>query len=124
MAISLKVLGAGFAFLLTLAVGRMLGAHGAGLYFLAISITSIAGTIARLGLENTVLRFVAYFHENNDWGQIRGVLRYALIWVGSVSLTFSIAFRIVARVMNIVTLMGIKNTMKPSPTKVDAPTCS
>ena len=90
MAISLKVLGSGFAFLLTLAVGRMLGAHGAGLYFLAISITSIAGTIARLGLENTVLRFVAYFHENNDWGQIRGVLRYALIWVGSVSLTFSI----------------------------------
>ncbi len=85
----LRAAGAALAFLLNVAVGRLLGASGAGLYYLSLSVISFAAVIARLGLENTVLRFVASFKDDGDWGQVRGVLRYALIRVGCFSLVLS-----------------------------------
>ncbi|MEL6646878.1 MAG: oligosaccharide flippase family protein [Pseudomonadota bacterium] len=59
IAFVLRVLGAGLAFLFTSAVARLLGAEGAGLYFMALSVMMIAAVIGRLGLENTLLRFIA-----------------------------------------------------------------
>ena len=85
----LRIAGAGLAFLLNVAIGRLLGASGAGLYFLSLSVISIAAVVSRLGLENTVLRFVASFSDADDWSQVRGMLRYAMGWVGCISLVLS-----------------------------------
>lgn len=41
LAFLLRGVGAGLAFLLNVAIGRMLGAEGTGVYFLALSVTSI-----------------------------------------------------------------------------------
>jgi len=78
LAFLLRGIGAGLAFLLSVVVGRLLGAEGTGLYFTALSVVSIGSVVARVGLDNTVLRFVAAGAANDDWGQVRGVFRLSL----------------------------------------------
>ena len=57
IAFLLRVLGAAAAFALNMVIGRLLGAEGAGLYFLALSVALIGSLLAQLGLANTLLRF-------------------------------------------------------------------
>lgn len=73
VAFLLKVLGTGLAFGFNVLLARTLGADGAGIYFLALSVTSIATVFGRLGLDNALLRFVASNAEANDWAAVKGV---------------------------------------------------
>lgn len=76
LAFILKVAGSGLAFSFNVAVARLLGAEGAGLYFLALSVTAIGSVIGRVGLDNALLRFVATTATHEDWAGVKGV--YAL----------------------------------------------
>jgi O-antigen/teichoic acid export membrane protein len=58
-ALMVKLLAAGAAFALNVAVARALGAHGAGLFALATTAVLILATLARLGFDNTMVRHVA-----------------------------------------------------------------
>lgn len=78
IAFILKILGAGLAFLLQVAIARYLGASGAGIYFLAFTIVTLVATVARVGMDNSVTRFVAAHASENDWSKIKGVVRHAL----------------------------------------------
>lgn len=73
VAFVLRILGAAAAFALNVIIGRLLGAEGAGLYFLALSVALIGSILAQLGLASTLLRFIAAGAAKNDWGQIKGV---------------------------------------------------
>ena len=73
VALVLKVLGAGLTFLFNLVLARALGAEGAGLYFLALTVTTIATVFGRMGLDNTLLRFTAANASVNDWSAVKGV---------------------------------------------------
>jgi len=85
VALVLRAVGAGLAFLLNIVIGRLLGAEGAGLYFLALSVTSIMAVIAKLGLDNTLLRFIASGRAHNDWGQVKGVFNTGMRIAGITS---------------------------------------
>lgn len=69
---SLRVIGAGLAFFYNIMVARLVGGEGAGLYFLAISITTIGAVIGRVGLDNSLVRFVSTNAANNDWAGVKG----------------------------------------------------
>ncbi|UZJ41942.1 oligosaccharide flippase family protein [Prosthecochloris sp. SCSIO W1101] len=56
VALVLEVLGAGLTFLFNMVLARALGAEGAGIYFLAITVNTIATVFDRMGLDNTLLR--------------------------------------------------------------------
>jgi len=73
IAFVLRIIGAAAAFSLNVIIGRILGAEGAGLYFLALSVALIGSILAQLGLANTLLRFISAGAAKNDWGQIKGV---------------------------------------------------
>jgi O-antigen/teichoic acid export membrane protein len=73
----LKGLSALLLFLFYVVTSRYLGAADAGLYFLAYTITTIAAVLGRIGLDNTVLRFVAAHAAVGDWAAVRGVYRKA-----------------------------------------------
>ena len=90
LAFVLRGLGAGFAFALNVVIGRLLGAEGAGLYFLALAVTSIGAVVARLGLDNTLLRFVAAGAAQKDWGQVKGVFALGMKLAGAASLALSL----------------------------------
>ncbi len=83
VAILLKVLGAGLAFGFNVMLARMLGADGAGIYFLALTAATIASVVGRLGLDNALLRFVAASASEGDWRSAGGVykkgMRLALV---------------------------------------------
>lgn len=69
----LKIAGSGLAFGFSVAVARLLGAEGAGLYFLALSITVIGSVIGRMGLDNALLRFVATHAAHGESGRVQAV---------------------------------------------------
>lgn len=71
----LQVLGAGLSFVLNLVLARKLGADGAGIYFLALTIAVFASVIGRLGMDNSLLRFVASGAAAGDWKRVTGVSR-------------------------------------------------
>ncbi|UZJ41948.1 flippase [Prosthecochloris sp. SCSIO W1101] len=73
VALVLKLLGAGLTFLFNLFLARTLGAEGAGLYFLALTVTTIATVFGRMGLDNTLLRFTAANVAVDDWAAVKGV---------------------------------------------------
>jgi O-antigen/teichoic acid export membrane protein len=78
----------GLSFLLTFAlyvvVGRLLGPAGAGTYFLALTIITIAAVLGRVGLDTTLLRFTAANATTSDWVAVKGVYRKAL-WIATVA---------------------------------------
>ena len=54
-----RTIGALSGFAATFFIARYLGAGEAGLYFLAFSVVSVMSAFSRIGLDNTVLRFVS-----------------------------------------------------------------
>ncbi len=75
----LKVLSAVFTFGLSVALGRMLGAEDAGIYFLALTTATIAATVGRLGLDSAVIRFVSALSSEGKWGEVRAVYRSTIV---------------------------------------------
>ena len=70
----LRISGAILAFILNIALGRMMGANGVGLYFQALSVASIAMVLGRVGLDNTLLRYAAASSSLEDWVSTKGLL--------------------------------------------------
>ncbi|MFQ5752974.1 MAG: flippase [bacterium] len=89
IAFSLKILGTILAFAFNLLVARKLGAEGTGIYFLAITITTIAAVIGRIGLDTTLLRFTAANAAIRNWQAVKGLYKKGLIY--SISISFLIA---------------------------------
>ncbi len=78
IALFIKVLGAGLAFLFNILLARNLGAESAGIFFLCFTVVMIAVVIGRLGLDNVVLREVAKYSINKQWGQLKGIFSYSV----------------------------------------------
>ena len=77
-ALLLRVLGAVLTFVLNLLIARLYGADGAGVYFLAFTVMTIATVFGRMGMDNALLRFAAARAEGGDWRQVKGVSRLGL----------------------------------------------
>lgn len=82
-ALVLRILGAGLSFALSVVLSRMLGASSVGRYFLALSIVTIAIVISRVGLDNTLLRFVSASASTGEWNAVKG------LYIKSIQLTLA-----------------------------------
>lgn len=71
---SVKVAGAGLAFLVSLLFARTLGAEEYGVYTIAMALANILATVAMLGLPMLVVRSVAVYSESGDWGRLKGIV--------------------------------------------------
>ncbi len=78
-AFALKILAAGLAFGFNVVLGRTLGAEAAGVYFLALSTATIAAVIGRVGLDNTLVRFIAANVSIDNWSAVKGVYQKAVL---------------------------------------------
>lgn len=85
----IQVLGATLGFATSLAIARMLGAEGSGVYYLALSVATIAATIGRVGFDNTVVRFIASHASVQEWGAVSQVYRTAMKAVATASILIS-----------------------------------
>lgn len=96
VAFLVKVAGSGVAFAFNIYLARALGAQGAGVYFLALSVVTVSSVIARFGMDNTLLRFIAASAASNDWVTIKGVANKSLLLVSSTALTLTIVIMSIA----------------------------
>ena len=75
VALPLRVLAAGLAFGFNILLARILGVQNTGIYFLALTITMIATTIANFGLGNVLVRHTAAGAAQDDWNKVHAVAR-------------------------------------------------
>lgn len=80
IALSLKLLGTALAFGFSVLLARMLGAQGAGTYFLALTLVTIASVFGRVGLDNSLLRFTAANASIGDWKSVKGVYSKGIVF--------------------------------------------
>ncbi len=74
-AFTLRVSGAGIGFILNVMLARLLGAEGAGIYYLALALTGIASLLSSVGIPDAVLRFIAAHAAYGEWSKVVGVYR-------------------------------------------------
>lgn len=94
-ALALKVLALGLAFGSSVMVTRLLGANGAGLFFLTVTLVTVAATIGRVGLDATLVRYVAAAAASKDWPSVAGArlrgLTVSLLAAGILSAVLAVA---------------------------------
>ncbi len=61
-----RVAGAGLGFAFNVALARLLGADGLGIYHLALTFALIASVVGRLGMDAALLKFAATSHAAHD----------------------------------------------------------
>lgn len=83
LAFFVRVLGAIAGFVATFFIAKKLGAVESGYYFLAFSVISILAAVCRLGMDNTVIRFIG------GRGNETGVMEKALLACGLFSILVS-----------------------------------
>ncbi|MBD2081107.1 flippase [Leptolyngbya sp. FACHB-17] len=84
---AVKVISLGIAFITNVCLARALGASGYGDYIYAITWVGFLGVPACLGLPEYLVREVAVYHANSDWGALKGLLRRANEMVLLLSIT-------------------------------------
>lgn len=70
IAFPLRFLGAGLTFALNIVLARILGAEQTGIYYLALTVTTLSATVATLGLGSVLLRHTAASVARDDWGSV------------------------------------------------------
>jgi O-antigen/teichoic acid export membrane protein len=82
---SLRVTGAVAGFLMNVLISRYLGPEKAGVFFLLITVVTVLSVFSRFGLDNTVLRYVAFYRKRNDWQGVNGTynLSFLIIFINS-----------------------------------------
>jgi O-antigen/teichoic acid export membrane protein len=95
----LKNIGTVLSFGFNIVLGRLLGAHGSGLYYLALSFTSVAVMISRFGLDNTLVRFSAAHASKEEWSAVKGLYYRAMAVSSFVAVLVSVVTWFLAPVL-------------------------
>jgi len=90
LAFSIKLLGAIVGLIVSFYITRLLGAKDAGIYFLALSFMTFPVALCSLGLNNTVLKLISAYMEDQKFAQINAIFNKSTSWVILASLTFTV----------------------------------
>lgn len=82
---AVRVCGLGLAFLSHLILSRTLGVSQYGSYVIALGWAMVLVVPARLGLDNSALRFATIYNHDGKGGDFRGLVIFSLAIIGLVS---------------------------------------
>jgi len=85
-----KVAGMAIGLLVSVFLGRTIGAEGLGIINLSIQIATIVISISLLGISNLIVREVSHLKVKKDFEKIKGIMHTSYIVNGIVSLFFSL----------------------------------
>lgn len=97
IAFIMKVASAALALLNQIVLARILGANGVGEVLLAISVVKVSSQIAKFGMEETLMRFVPVYVDNNDPGRLKGTIHFAMKFCILVSVIFALVILIFSK---------------------------
>ncbi len=89
-ALVIRTFGTLLGFSVSVVIARLLGAEGSGIYYLALSVATIAATIGRVGFDSTLVRFIASHASAHEWADVRYIYRVAMKIVSAASLLISV----------------------------------
>ena len=101
IAFVLKILAAGFGFGLNVVLARLLGADGFGIYNLAFTVIFVVAAVGRVGMENTLVRFIAASISIGKPEKALGVYQKALKYSLLTALILSCLAYILAPIISI-----------------------
>lgn len=78
---SLKIGAAGLGFLNGIIIARLLGPSEFGIYTLLMATTSLAATIAALGLPMLITRQLATYVVQEQWAMLKGLIYKSRLWI-------------------------------------------
>ena len=96
LSIAIRVTAIGLLFFQAVLMARLLGPGGYGVVAVALSVVSIAATVAMLGLGQLAVREVAQLSAREDWGILRGFLRFSTLTVLAFSSLAAIGIAVLA----------------------------
>ncbi len=80
---AVMVLGAAMAFGTSILLTRLLGVTQYGIYIYALTWINLLALVCQLGMNTSLLRFVAAYKANGEWGLLRGLhdrsIQYVLL---------------------------------------------
>lgn len=106
VSMSVRVAGLVLAFVSHLLLSRAMGASEYGSYVIALGWAMVLVIPARLGLDNSVLRFATIYREEHRLGALRGLILFSLTAIGIASAAIAGAL-LLARAANIGPLSAI-----------------
>ncbi|TAN62054.1 flippase, partial [bacterium] len=80
-----RVAGAALQFFCNVFIARLLGVSHMGAYMLAFTIAVVASTVGRLGLDQSMLRFIAVYAGRKEWDKLKGVYTRGMLLTLAVS---------------------------------------
>src|SRR5262249_38696421 len=69
-----------------LLVARLLGPRLLGTYFIALTLASGLGVVAVDGFDTKLIRYLALYRSDQDWGALRGTVRFAVRMVAAMGM--------------------------------------
>lgn len=78
-ALAVRLSAAGLAYLLQILLARVLGPADYGIYNITWNILTIGGFLATLGFSELAVRFLAQYHERNEFALANGFLRVGIL---------------------------------------------
>jgi O-antigen/teichoic acid export membrane protein len=86
-----KTVGVGLLFGLHVLLARLLGVAEYGIYIYAIAWINILMILCLMGFQTSLVRFISAYRANQQWGLLRGLLRFSNFLVFAVSLSAAMA---------------------------------
>ncbi|MEL7834097.1 flippase [Fodinibius sp. Rm-B-1B1-1] len=90
-------------FLLGVVLARLLGAESYGNYVYVYALISTLAMPTQLGLPNLLVRFVAQYQANEEWGKLKGLIKWSNWAVFVLSITMIGGTYFVLRVLSLTT---------------------
>ncbi|MHC4131861.1 MAG: flippase [Planctomycetota bacterium] len=88
---TVKITGAGILFFLHILLARILGTNEYGIYIFAFTWINILVMLCLLGFQTSLVRFIPKYKAKQEWGLLRGILRWSTILVLVISILFGMA---------------------------------
>lgn len=82
----IKCFGAGMSFFFSILISRMFDTSTVGLYYLAISVFNIAIIISKMGLENSLIKYVSIENSEKNGRTIKEIIISSIIIVSIISI--------------------------------------
>jgi O-antigen/teichoic acid export membrane protein len=77
----LRIGSAGLGFVNGVIIARLLGPRELGIYTLLMATTTLAATIATLGLPSLITRQLASYVVHGQWGVLKGLINKSRLWI-------------------------------------------
>lgn len=92
---AVKILSALSIFLMNIIIARKLGATESGIFFLSFTLVGLISAIGRMGLENSLVRFIAHFEAIGELHKVHLVFRKSITWSLILSFLLLVAFLLI-----------------------------